>query len=126
MRWLCTLTLLSAAVIPAAAEAKILWRGDFETGDLSQYSSTQTVSADRLQVVTDPVREGSYSLRTLVRQGDDPINASGYRNELLYFDAPPEGSEIFYRWSTLFSSTFPEPRSWGAGVVQYAGQRTVS
>ena len=30
-----------------------------------------------MQVVTSPVREGKHALRAEVRQGDDPINASG-------------------------------------------------
>jgi hypothetical protein len=37
----------------------VVWRGDFETGDRSQWSGTQMVSADRLQVVPSPARQGS-------------------------------------------------------------------
>ena len=32
---------------------------------------------------TRPARQGSYALKVTVKQGDDPINASGNRNELV-------------------------------------------
>jgi hypothetical protein len=37
-------------------------------------------------VVTSPHRQGNYALRATVKDGDDPINASGNRNELAYFE----------------------------------------
>jgi hypothetical protein len=95
-----------------AASADIVWRGNFETGDRSQWSGTEMVSADRLQVVEAPVREGRYALRALVHQYDNPIHASGNRNELFYNSNEPMGSEYFYRWSTMFDSSFPSHPSW--------------
>jgi len=111
MRWLPALTLLLVA-LSVPAHAGILWRGDFETGDLSQWSSMQSVASDRLQVVDSPVRKGSRSLRVAVRQGDDPINASGNRNELIYQDRFNDGEEAFYRWSTFFPSSYPSSDRW--------------
>ncbi|MCY1078378.1 polysaccharide lyase [Archangium lansingense] len=99
-----------AAATPAAAST--LWRGDFETGDWSQYSKAQSMAADRLQVVESPVREGRYSLRAEVRQGDDPINASGNRNEFVRFDGASEGTEFYYGWSTLWPSDYPMTPNW--------------
>ncbi|MFZ5472299.1 MAG: polysaccharide lyase, partial [Myxococcota bacterium] len=92
--------------------ATVVWRGDFETGDLSQWSKAQQVSPDRLQVVTSPVREGAYALKATVRQGDDPIGASGNRNELVYFGNEAAGSEYFYKWSTMFASDYPSASTW--------------
>ncbi|QSQ28586.1 heparin lyase I family protein [Pyxidicoccus parkwayensis] len=89
-----------------------MWRGDFETGDRSQYSGTQMVSADRLQVVTSPVAEGKYALKATVKQGDDPIGASGNRNELVYQGKEAVGSEYYYRWKVMFAPDFPSVDTW--------------
>ncbi|MCY1076288.1 heparin lyase I family protein [Archangium lansingense] len=90
----------------------VVWRGDFETGDRSQWSSTQMVSADRLQVVPSPVRQGSYAIKVTVRQGDNPISASGNRNELVKMTNEKEGDEYYYRWSTMFASDYPSAKTW--------------
>jgi hypothetical protein len=90
----------------------VVWRGDFETGDRTQWSSTQMVSSDRLQVVPSPVREGRYAIKVTVKQGDNPISASGNRNELVKMTREKEGDEFFYRWSTMFASDFPSAKTW--------------
>ncbi len=101
-----------ALLLPAVASASIVWRGDFETGNTSQWDREQSVSSSRLQAVSSPVREGRYALKATVRKGDDPIDASGNRNELLYLSYEPSGSEYFYKWSTLFPSSFPRSSRW--------------
>ncbi|QRO00322.1 heparin lyase I family protein [Archangium violaceum] len=90
----------------------VVWRGDFETGDTSQWTRAQMVSADRLQVVSSPSRQGSYALKATVRQGDDPINASGNRNELVKTTREAVGSEYYYKFSTMFASDFPSVKTW--------------
>ncbi|HSP80653.1 MAG TPA: heparin lyase I family protein [Myxococcaceae bacterium] len=92
--------------------SSVVWRGDFETGDRSQWTREQMVSANRLQVVTSPVREGRHALKATVQQGDDPINSSGNRNELVYMSREPVGSEYYYRWSTMFAPDFPSAKTW--------------
>lgn len=99
-------------LVPALASASTLWKGDFETGNTSQWSRQQSVSSDRLQVVTDVVREGRYALKATVKKGDDPINASGNRNELLYLSRETPGTEYFYKWSTLFPQNYPSAPKW--------------
>jgi hypothetical protein len=89
-----------------------VWRGDFETGDYSQWSGKQIVSADRMMAVTSPVREGRYAMKVTVRQGDDPIDSSGNRNELVKMTREPLGSEYSYKWSTMFASDFPSASTW--------------
>jgi hypothetical protein len=96
----------------SSTSSSVVWRGDFETGDRSQWTSTQMVSADRLQVVPSPARQGSYALKATVIQGDDPINASGNRNELVKMTLEAVGSEYFYKWSTMFASDFPSVKTW--------------
>ncbi|XXF77176.1 heparin lyase I family protein [Myxococcaceae bacterium GXIMD 01537] len=103
---------LAMVLAPGLAWGGIVWRGDFETGDRSQYTGTQMVSADRLQVVTSPVAEGRYALKATVKQGDDPISSSGNRNELVYQGREKEGSEYYYRWKVMFPGDFPSVKTW--------------
>ncbi|NMO18919.1 carbohydrate-binding protein [Pyxidicoccus fallax] len=97
---------------PPPTGSSVVWVGDFETGDRSQWSKTQMVSADRLALVASPLRQGRYALKATVKQGDDPINSSGNRNELVRLTREPAGSEYYYRWSTMFDSTFPSAKTW--------------
>ena len=68
--------LLSTLLLPLGASAAVVWRGDFESGDRTQWSHTQMVSADRLQVVQapSPVGQGRYALRATVRQGGSGLS----------------------------------------------------
>lgn len=91
---------------------EIVWRGNFETGDIKQWSGAQMVDPDRLLVVTSPVTQGRYAMKTTVFQGDDPIDSSGNRNELVQVTNEPSGSEYFYKWSTMFDASFPSERHW--------------
>ncbi len=109
---LLTLALALGVTVPLSASAKVLWRADYETGDISQWTKAQQVSADRLQVQTDRVKEGKYALRATVKQGDNPINASGNRNELVDVTYQPEGAERWYKWSTYFDPGYPSSPKW--------------
>ncbi len=96
----------------SSTSSTIVWRGDFETGNYSQWSRAQIVSSDRMQAVTSPVRQGRYAMKVTVKQGDDPIDSSGNRNELVRLTREPVGSEYYYKWSTMFASDFPSVRTW--------------
>jgi len=98
--------------MPGLASASIVFKGDFETGNLSQWDKRQVVAPDRLQVQSDLVREGKHALKVTVRKGDDPINASGNRNELLYMGLERAGTENYYKWSTYFPASFPRANTW--------------
>ncbi|WP_375743175.1 heparin lyase I family protein [Corallococcus interemptor] len=102
----------AASLMPALSFAGVIWKGDFETGNTSQWTRQQAVANSRLQVVTDVVRDGKYALKATVKQGDNPINASGNRNELLYLTHETQGKEYYYKWSTLFPSNYPVHDSW--------------
>ncbi|MGZ3461751.1 MAG: heparin lyase I family protein, partial [Archangium sp.] len=96
----------------SGSSSGVVWRGDFESGDRSQWDGTQMVSSDRLQVVSSPTHQGTYALKVTVRQGDNPINGSGNRNELVKMTREKPGDEYFYRWSTMFASDFPSVNTW--------------
>ncbi len=111
-RLLAAVAALAGLTLSAPALAGVVWRGDFETGDRSQWSKADIMGADRVRVVDAPVREGNHSLRVEVQQGDDPINASGNRNELVKFDGASEGTEFYYGWSTLWPADYPMTPHW--------------
>jgi MYXO-CTERM domain-containing protein len=99
--------------VPSLASAEVVWRADFETGNISQFDGRpQMVSPDRLMVVSSPVAEGRYALQATVVQYDNPIDASGNRNELVHFGNETEGKEYYYRWYTMFAEDFPAPDTW--------------
>ncbi len=93
------------------ARASVLWRGDFSTGDLSQWQQVQEVDRDRLQVVGMDGGDG-FALKVTVRQGDNPIDASGNRNELEAPPNEPEGSERWYHWQVLWPQSYPTEDTW--------------
>jgi hypothetical protein len=96
-----------------AARAEVIWRGDFETGDITQWTKPQEVSPDRLQVVDSPARQGKHALRVEVRQGDNPIQgASGNRAELVWSPVEQEGNDRYYGWSTLWPAEYPSDDAW--------------
>lgn len=97
--------------LPLAANAGTLWKGDFSSSDLSQWSKVERVAASRIKVVADG--DGGKAGRFLVKQGDDPINASGNRNELVYVgDKITEGAERWYSWNTLWPDSFKSAPTW--------------
>jgi hypothetical protein len=106
MRMLAYIALLLTA---NAASASVLWRGDYETGDIAQWTRYQGL-ASRLTVVESPVRQGRYALRVELHQGD--VASSGTRNEVLLGDPEVEGNDHWYSWSTLFPADFPAPNTW--------------
>jgi hypothetical protein len=86
------------ALCAAPAAAEVIWRGDFETGDTSQWRGASQSAA--VNVVTHPVRAGKYALRI------DGTNAArrGTRDriELQHQPQPPgtaEGTERYFGWS---------------------------
>lgn len=110
MRLLALLVL--ALAVASSASANVLWRGDYETGDLSQWAGVEGLTS-RLTIVQSPVRQGKYALRTELRQGD--YANSGTRNEVENSSAQfneVEGNDKWYAWSSMFASDFPAPNTW--------------
>jgi hypothetical protein len=106
------LVALSPLARPAPAGAEVRWRGDFETGDLSQWSFL--LNKRGLTVVRGPVAEGRHAC--LVEITDQDLWPNGLnRVELQHKPAAPltaEGAEGFYAWS------FYLPAELGAGRHQ--------
>ena len=76
----------TVSVTSTYAAAHVTFAGDWEagiTGSAGNWRGIQTVASDRFQRVTNPVRQVNYPAKIEVRPGDDPINSSGERAEVL-------------------------------------------
>jgi hypothetical protein len=110
MRKLACCALMCVVVVAKGASASVIWRGDYETGDTSQWTGIEGISS-RLTIVQSPLRQGKYALRAELHQGD--IASSGTRNELQLAGLPEvEGNDHWYAWSTMFPADFPAPSTW--------------
>ena len=106
----------AASDAPHPATGSVLWRGDFETNDFSQWRGHgQAAERSRITIVTSvegkPVRQGKYAARFEVQSGDSHVAGSGEggRAELLLTSATTqgaEGHEQYWAWSTYFPSDF--------------------
>ena len=87
--------------------AEVIWRGDFETGDMSQWRSTPKAAG--ISVVTEPVLVGKYALRI---DGTDAARRGKLdRIEFQHQPAPPgtaEGTERYFGWSVYVPKTLSD------------------
>lgn len=105
------LSTLALACLAGAGQARagIVWTGDYETGNLSQWAGAQAVPGGA-SVTTAPVRSGAYAARFAVGPGDDPIGSTGERAEVLVSTGETAGVESWWAWSTYFGDDFePAP-----------------
>ena len=67
------------------ASAKVIFKADFETGDLSEWNATgtrgQNATPLNVQVVTDIVQQGKYAAKLTIHE-DDVFNAQQLRVQL--------------------------------------------
>jgi len=98
---------LAAAIGMSTANecrAEVIWRGDFETGDTSQWRSTPKAAG--ISVVTEPILEGRYALRI---DGTDAARRGKLdRIEFQHQPAPhgtAEGTERYFGWSVYVPKT---------------------
>src|SRR5687768_4624718 len=96
---LIALICLAAALCSSSADAEVLFRGDFESGNLDGWCGS-AVKNPAVRAVTDPARSGKYALRI------DGSNAAkrGERDRIELQHQPPpegtaEGAERYYAWS---------------------------
>ena len=92
---------LLACLCPGVASATPFWKGDFETGDLKQWSYLLNPNDDGLSVVSTPVADGKNAVKIEI-SADDLWSNGLNRVELQY--APPAaytktGSEVYFGWS---------------------------
>ncbi len=94
-----------------------LYYADFETGDRSQWDDACIVQSNRFQIVTSPVRQGSYAAKFVVNPGDECWSSGNERTELALYENKyvheSEGDEYYYGWSTLFPDDWTTVSAWG-------------
>lgn len=107
-----TLLTLTVSLSSSQALAQVIWTGDFETENLSQYQSklNETVDGKRyIQIVEDPVVQGRFAAK--VELHDDARWSNGLRRvELQHRPADErtaEGATTFFAWSFYIPTTFP-------------------
>src|SRR5688572_22100256 len=68
-----------------SASAAVIFKADFETGDLSQWTKTgtrgQNATPRNIQIVTDIVQEGKYAGKFTIHE-DDVFNAQQLRVQI--------------------------------------------
>jgi len=89
--------------------SKIVFNGGFETKDFSQWNDVNKKLNEpdnyQIEIVTSPVREGMYSVKTTVHDGDEFLDTGGERCDLERREPyEQEGDDYWYAWSTLFPS----------------------
>jgi hypothetical protein len=101
------------ATAPPVTPDGVVFRGDFESGDLSGWrlndgDGLQIGGGEgRLRVVTSPRRQGRYAGRFEVREGDVWRGAPGERTQACFDEFADEGQLRTYRWSTRFAEDYP-------------------
>ena len=91
-RWLSLLSLAPALALvsaPSIASAEVLWRGDFETGDLTQWDSLlNPTKGDRknINVVMTPVHGGTRAGEVVIHP-DDLWEGNNHNRVELHYDA---------------------------------------
>jgi hypothetical protein len=97
-RWILTSTVAVAAMagVAAPALATEFFKGDFETGNLSQWNYVQAIPG-RVSVVTSPVSQGAYAGRFEVKAGDKDPDTGSQRAELFSGEEFEESNVRYFR-----------------------------
>jgi polysaccharide lyase-like protein len=105
----------AAAPVPAAEG--LLWSGDLETGDLSQFQDTpqNVVGGEQPQVVQSPVRHGAHAVELTIRgtSGSADGICCGSRSEIQprFRDLVP-GDDLWFGFSSYLAPGFPTDAYW--------------
>lgn len=106
------LSLLLLVSLAGLANAQPTWRGDFETGNTSQYDSLLNptiMGRTYLSVVRDVVADGGYGAR--IELHDDARWSNGLRRVELHHSPQAgrtaAGATLFFAWSFLVPQALP-------------------
>lgn len=95
-------------LVSAPVQAEVLWSGDFETGNVSQWS--YELNPEGLTIVTDPVLEGQYAAQIELSTANRWQDSSMYRVELQHVlrgNRGSEGTETYFGWSVYLPEPLP-------------------
>jgi MYXO-CTERM domain-containing protein len=105
MRFIAIACLLGVELYAGGAQAMVLWRGDFETGDLKQWSNStliKTGDRDNLVLEGDTVADGSKAAQITLRPDIifEPYNQS--RVEVTHTGLHTKnGEDSYFAWSFM-------------------------
>jgi hypothetical protein len=102
---------------------QILWTGNAETGDMSQFQDTpyNVVKGLTPQVVQEPVRGGRYAIRLGITGPSTPADGvcCGSRDEIVpEFPDAGAGDDLYVAVSTYLAPGFPVEAHWQT-IVQF-------
>ena len=148
LRYSLTL-IVSASLLSVidSASAKVIFKANFETGDLSEWGKTgtrnQNATPRNVQVVTDIVQEGKYAARVTIHE-DDRFNDQQLRVQLggpkitveegsdtymsfyIYMAEPPKDRDNFFYWEGTpppkydnVMTWWVEPKEGGGTLIKY-------
>jgi len=95
-------TTASLSSFASPARAEVVWRGGFESGDLSEWNEFTGPVDERVTIVDDPVRDGLLAARVEIRPGD--LGNGGLNRVEMGYHPPGgwgEGTERYYAWSLM-------------------------
>jgi hypothetical protein len=147
MRSLALVLSATLLCVPTPSVGKVIFKANFETGDLSEWTNTGTRSQNatprNVQVVTDIVQEGKYAAKFTIHD-DDVFNPQQLRVQVggprvtvedgsdtylsfyLYMAEPPKDRDNFFYWEGQPPPRYDnvmtwwlEPKEGGGAMIGY-------
>lgn len=107
-----SLSLAAFLLLPSLAQAQEVWRGDFETGDTSQWDGELNGMAggeDLITIVGDPVIEGASAVR--IELTNDAVWPNGLKRVELHHSPDntrtAAGEDLYFAWSFYLPEALP-------------------
>jgi polysaccharide lyase-like protein/IPT/TIG domain-containing protein len=126
---LLAVSLLAVASGGRSSGAEISFRGDWDTGDAKQWTGlqreTDRPAADSFNVVSSPVRQGSYGAQFVARHGYSPFGHNESVEAVWQTADQGQDSEYYYAWSTLFEDNWVSLPDWGKFVQFFSDRASV-
>lgn len=82
--------------------------GDFETGNYNNFHFLVPDTSFNTQIVTNPVRKGTYALKNTLRPEDYIFN--GIRSELSVYNCAKYKTEVYYGFSIWIDTAYNDNR----------------
>jgi hypothetical protein len=82
--------------------------GDFETGNFNNFHFLVPDTSFNTQIVTHPVRKGTFALKNTLRPKDYIFN--GIRSELSVYNCAKYKTEVYYGFSVLIDTNYDDLR----------------
>jgi hypothetical protein len=116
----CILLLTTLFVLLGAGAAQggssITFVGNFETGDYGQWGVLQHDSlaptSANFQVVTSPVRQGTYAAKFTAKQAYSPFGWNESTEVTHEFSDQTQGTDYYYGVSLMFPTSWTDPVGW--------------